>query len=57
MEVKALEENFLSLLSTLIRLKPSSAKGTYLKSISVSSTMGPGVKIDTNDAQRQAEGV
>jgi len=57
MDAKALEENFLSLLSTLIRLKPASAKGTYLKSITVSSTMGPGVKVDTNDAQRQAEGV
>jgi large subunit ribosomal protein L1 len=56
MEAKSLEENFLSLMSTLLRLKPSSAKGTYLKSISVSSTMGPGVKIDPNDAQRQAEG-
>ena len=57
MEAKALEENFLSLLSMLIRLKPASAKGTYLKSIAVSSTMGPSVKIDPNEAQRQAEGV
>lgn len=57
MDAKALEENFLSLLSTLMRLKPASAKGTYLKSIAVSSTMGPSVKIDPNEAQRQAEGV
>jgi large subunit ribosomal protein L1 len=56
MEASSLEENFLSLMSMLINLKPASAKGTYLKSISVSSSMGPGIKIDPNDAQRQAEG-
>ena len=39
-------DNALSLLDTLIKAKPSSAKGTYLKSITLSSTMGPGVKID-----------
>ena len=50
-----LEENFCALLSTLIRMKPSTAKGTYLKSINVSTTMGPSIKIDTNDAQRAAE--
>jgi len=57
MDAKALEENFLALLSTLLQLRPASAKGTYVKSISVSSTMGPGVKLDVNDAQRSAEGV
>jgi large subunit ribosomal protein L1 len=57
MSEKALEENFLTLLAALLRLKPASAKGTYLKSISVSSTMSTGVKIDPNDAQRLAEGV
>jgi large subunit ribosomal protein L1 len=57
MSEKALEENFLTLMAALLRLKPSSAKGTYLKSITVSSTMSTGVKIDPNDAQRLAEGV
>jgi large subunit ribosomal protein L1 len=57
MSEKALEENFLTLLAALLRLKPTSAKGTYLKSISVSSTMSAGVKIRPNDAQRLAEGV
>jgi large subunit ribosomal protein L1 len=33
-------------LGTLVRMKPSTAKGTYLKSISVASTMSPGIKID-----------
>ncbi|MFH1810018.1 MAG: 50S ribosomal protein L1 [Pseudomonadota bacterium] len=43
---EALTENLYSLVDTLIRLKPSTAKGVYIKSISVSSTMGPGVHID-----------
>jgi large subunit ribosomal protein L1 len=33
-------------METLVRLKPASAKGVYLKGITVSSTMGPGVKIE-----------
>lgn len=43
-----LEENFRAVLDELQRAKPASAKGRYLKKISVSSTMGPGVKIDIN---------
>jgi len=39
--------NLKSVVDILIKLKPSSAKGTYLKALSVSSTMGPGVKVDT----------
>jgi large subunit ribosomal protein L1 len=39
--------NIMTLFDTLIRLKPSSAKGTYLKSVTISTTMGPGIKIDT----------
>jgi large subunit ribosomal protein L1 len=50
-----LVDNLASLLTTLVRLKPSSSKGTYLRSVSVSSTMGPGIKIDPLDAQRRAE--
>ena len=42
----ALAENAVSLINALVRQKPSTAKGTYLRSITVSSTMGPGVKID-----------
>lgn len=45
-EGKQLADNIHALLNTVIRLKPASAKGTYIKSISLSSTMGPGVKID-----------
>jgi large subunit ribosomal protein L1 len=38
--------NIMSLFDILLRLKPSSSKGTYLKSVTVSTTMGPGIKID-----------
>ncbi len=43
---KALSDNASALISALVRQKPSTAKGTYLRSITVSSTMGPGVRID-----------
>ncbi len=41
-----LNENVLAMLEALVRAKPATAKGTYLKSITLSSTMGPGVRID-----------
>jgi large subunit ribosomal protein L1 len=44
-----LRENVSALLETIIKLKPASSKGTYIKSISISSTMGIGVKIDPLD--------
>ncbi|MFC7394833.1 50S ribosomal protein L1 [Scopulibacillus cellulosilyticus] len=40
-----LVENYQTLIETLIKAKPAAAKGTYLKNISVSSTMGPGLKV------------
>ena len=39
-------ENAREFISTLVKLKPSAAKGTYMKSIYLSSTMSPGIKID-----------
>lgn len=48
-ETKQLAENIQAFLSTIVRLKPATAKGTYIKSIALSSTMGPGVKIDRNE--------
>lgn len=42
-----LQENFDTLMSALIKAKPSSAKGKYLKSVVLSSTMGPGIKINS----------
>jgi len=46
-EPEALEANFRAVLDELQRAKPAAAKGRYLKKITVSSTMGPGVKVDT----------
>ena len=43
---KQLTENLAALLDAIVRAKPSAAKGTYLKSITLTSTMGPGVKVD-----------
>ena len=41
-----LAENFATLMSAIVKAKPASAKGTYLRSVTVASTMGPGVKIN-----------
>ena len=46
-EDKALEENIQTLLDALVRAKPASAKGAYMKSASVSSSMGPGISLQT----------
>ena len=43
---KALAENALAIINALVKAKPSTAKGTYLRSITLSSTMGPGVRVD-----------
>src|SRR5690606_7629515 len=47
---KALEENVRAFVDALAKAKPLGAKGTYMKKISLSSTMGPGVRIDQSDA-------
>ena len=44
-----LQANLTALLETLQRLKPSTAKGKYWKSVTISSSMGPGVRLDTSD--------
>jgi large subunit ribosomal protein L1 len=49
-EAEKLVENIHSFLQTVVRLKPTSAKGQYIKSIALSSTMGPGVQIDKAEA-------
>ena len=45
-----LKENFTALMEALVKAKPAAAKGQYLKSVSVSSTMGPGAKINPTRA-------
>ena len=47
-DAKKIFENALEVINHIIKIKPSSSKGLYLKSISMSSTMSPGIKIDTN---------
>ncbi|MBW2645664.1 MAG: 50S ribosomal protein L1 [Deltaproteobacteria bacterium] len=44
--VEKLRENLAAFFDTIMRLKPASSKGTYLKSIAISTTMGPGIEID-----------
>lgn len=47
-EAKQLAENYLALIDAIIKAKPSAAKGKYLKSVYISSTMGPALRIDLN---------
>jgi large subunit ribosomal protein L1 len=49
-----LAENVATLLDAIIRAKPAAAKGTYLRSITLTSTMGPGVKVDPNRVKTHA---
>jgi len=46
--LEALETNFAAFMDQIVRAKPAAAKGVYVKNVSVSSTMGPGVTIDIN---------
>ncbi|HKJ68212.1 MAG TPA: 50S ribosomal protein L1 [bacterium] len=45
-QAEQLEENIRTLITTLMRLRPASAKGIYLRGLTIATTMGPGVKID-----------
>jgi len=47
-----LEENLTAFMDQILRAKPSSAKGSYVRSVTISSTMGPGVAIDPNSFRR-----
>jgi large subunit ribosomal protein L1 len=53
-EPAALEANFRAVLDELNRAKPASAKGRYMKKITVSSTMGPGIRVDVNRLRPEA---
>ena len=57
MEAEQLQENLLALVAALLKAKPASAKGTYVKGIALSSTMGPGVRLDANEVVRAAQEV
>ena len=49
-EEEKIVENIKTFVSTIIKMKPAAAKGTYLRSISISSTMGPGIFLDKSSS-------
>lgn len=51
-----LVENIEALVNSLVKLKPATAKGAYLRGAAISSTMGPGIRLDPNALVRTAEG-
>lgn len=48
--VEQLKQNYTAIVTAIVKAKPASAKGTYIKSLTLSTTMGPGIKIDTAEA-------
>jgi large subunit ribosomal protein L1 len=52
-EVNALQENLAALVADLVKAKPATSKGVYLKKVTLSSTMGPGVFVDQNQLASQ----
>ncbi|MEE3260735.1 MAG: 50S ribosomal protein L1, partial [Pseudomonadota bacterium] len=49
MESKAIEENICAFFTAVKKAKPTSVKGIYIKKVSVSTTMGPGIKLNTSN--------
>jgi large subunit ribosomal protein L1 len=56
-EQKKLYENMAALMDAIKKARPAAAKGTFIRHITVTSTMGPGVKVDPNLAQTMTVGV
>ncbi|NLF98143.1 MAG: 50S ribosomal protein L1, partial [Candidatus Riflebacteria bacterium] len=54
-DAKKLKDNFLAFFQAINKAKPSGAKGTYIKSATISSTMGPGFQVDVNEARVESE--
>lgn len=48
-EDEKLVENFVALVEQVVKVKPQAAKGTYMKNVSIASTMGPGIKVDVSN--------
>jgi large subunit ribosomal protein L1 len=53
--VEKLAENLKTVMETLVRLKPSASKGVYMKSVSISTTMGPGIRLDPQEIRTIAK--
>ncbi len=56
-EVEKLVENMAALMEVVRRARPASAKGTYVRRVTVSTTMGPGIRVDPNAAQAMTQAV
>ena len=54
-DISKLQDNFFALLETIVRMKPSAAKGRYVRNIAISSTMSPGLKLDVNNTLARME--
>ncbi len=54
-QAKQLSENATAIIEALVRAKPSTAKGIYLRSITLSSTMGPGIRVETATLMSSSE--
>ena len=50
-----LKDNFDAFIQAIVKAKPATSKGTYLRSLSVASTMGPGIKLDANEAMNSKD--
>lgn len=55
MSAEQIRANVVALVNALIRLKPAAAKGTYIRSVAIAPTMGPGVRLDVNDLAHVVE--
>lgn len=55
MQADQVRANVLALMSTLLRLKPSTAKGTYVRAVALAATMGPGIRLDVSDLLKLTE--
>ncbi|HAX97391.1 MAG TPA: 50S ribosomal protein L1 [Candidatus Atribacteria bacterium] len=54
-DIGKLQDNFFALLETIVRMKPSAAKGRYVRNIAIASTMSPGLKLDVNNTLARME--
>jgi large subunit ribosomal protein L1 len=54
-DLPKLRENLATLMNAVVRARPASAKGQYLRKVAISATMGPSVHVDPSDAQALAE--